>query len=62
MQTVIEEDSAAVPLILLAVMFGVLLGAGLGLAYMGGLFTTKKVADADHKRVPPQTALIVPAR
>lgn len=62
MKTVIEEDSPAVPLILLAVMFGVLLGAGLGLAYMGGLFTTKEVADTDPKRVPPQAALIVPAR
>ncbi len=62
MKTVIEEDSPVVPLILLAVMVAVLLGAGLGLAYLGGLFTKQKVADVDPKKAPPQAALIVPAR
>jgi hypothetical protein len=62
METVIEKDSPAVPLLLLAVVFLFLLGGGLALAYMGGVFTGKNEVIANDKRIMDQAAVIVPAR
>jgi hypothetical protein len=36
METTIEKDSPLVPLLVLAVVFLILIGGGLGLAYAGG--------------------------
>ena len=51
MTTVIEKDSPVVPLLILAVVFLILLGAGLGLAYMGGVFTGKNEVAENDKRI-----------
>jgi hypothetical protein len=39
--SIVEKDSPLVPLLVLAVVFLILLGGGLGLAYVGGVFTGK---------------------
>lgn len=57
----IEEDSPVTPLLLLAAMVFILIGSGLGMAYMGGIFGGKKETVASDKQVGPPTALIVPA-
>jgi hypothetical protein len=62
METVIEKDSPVVPLLILTVVFLFLLGGGLALAYMGGVFTGKNEVIANDKRIMDQAAVIVPAR
>jgi ABC-type transporter Mla subunit MlaD len=62
METIIEKDSPAAPLLILAVVFLFLLGGGLALAYMGGVFTGKNEVIANDKRIMDQAALVVPAR
>lgn len=62
METIIEKDSPMVPLLLLGVVFLILLGGGLGLAYMGGVFTGKSDVIANDKRITDQAALKTPAR
>jgi hypothetical protein len=49
--TRIEKDSPLVPLLLLAVVFLILLGGILGLAYVGGVFTGKNDVIANDKRI-----------
>jgi len=51
MTTLIEKDSPLVPLLVLAVVFLVLLGGILGLAYMGGVFTGKNEVTENDKRI-----------
>jgi hypothetical protein len=51
MTTIIEKDSPLMPLLFLAVMFLLLLTGGLGLAYMGGVFTGKNEVIANDKRI-----------
>jgi hypothetical protein len=64
MTTIIEKDSPLMPLLFLAVVFLLLLGGGLGLAYMGGVFTgknevienDKRIANLSHPLSAPATA------
>jgi ABC-type transporter Mla subunit MlaD len=62
METIIEKDSPVAPLLLLAVVILFLLGGGLALAYLGGVFTGKNDVTANDKRIMDQNALLVPAR
>ncbi len=57
MTTVIEKDSPVVPLLLIAAFLLVLLGGGLGLAYVGGVFTGKNEMVAKNKRTADQAPL-----
>ena len=51
MATLIEKDSPLVPLLVLAVVLLILLGGGLGLAYVGGVFIGKKEVIENDKRI-----------
>jgi hypothetical protein len=51
MTTLVEKDSPLMPLLFLAVIFLLLLGGGLGLAYIGGVFTGKDEVIANDKRI-----------
>jgi len=51
MTTIIEKDSPLVPLLVLVAVFLILLGGGLGLAYVGGVFTGKNDVIANDKRI-----------
>jgi hypothetical protein len=62
MKTIIEKDSPIVPLLALAVVFLILLGGGLGLAYMGGVFTGKNEVIANDKRIETQSSQNIPAQ
>jgi len=62
MRTTIEADSPIIPLLFIAVVFVILLGIGLELAYLGGVFTGKDAVIANDKRIESQTLLIKPAR
>jgi len=55
MTTIIEKDSPFMPLLFLGVLFLLLLGGGLGLAYMGGVFTGKKEVIENDKRITDQS-------
>jgi hypothetical protein len=59
MATIIEEDSPVATIILLSVVLFILLGGGLVLAYMGGVFTGKTEVAANDKKIANQTTLIV---
>ncbi len=54
MTTLIEKDSPIPALILLAVIFLFLVGGGLGLAYVGGVFTGKNAVAENDKRIANQ--------
>jgi len=62
MKTIIEKDSPIVPLLVLAVAFLIFLGGGLGLAYMGGVFTGKNEVIANDKRIEAQSSQNIPAQ
>jgi len=62
MNTTIEKDSPVVPLLILAVMFLVVIGCGLGLAYAGGVFTGKNEVIANDQRITHQNSQMAPAR
>jgi len=49
--SIVEKDSPLIPLLVLAVVFLILLGGGLGLACMGGIFTGKNEVAANDKRI-----------
>ena len=51
MTTIIEKDSPLTAILVLAVIFLIFLGGGLGLAYMGGVFTGKKEVIANDQRI-----------
>ena len=55
MTTLIENDSPLIPLFILAVLCLLLLGGGLGLAYMGGVFTGKQEVIENDKRIANQS-------
>jgi hypothetical protein len=46
----------------LAVVFLFLLGGGLGLAYLGGVFTGKNEVIANDKRIEAQSSQNIPAQ
>jgi hypothetical protein len=64
MTTIIEKDSPLIPLLFLAFIVLLLLGGGLGLAYIGGVFTGKneviendtRIASLSHPLSAPTTA------
>ena len=60
MTTIIEKDSPLMALMLLAVIFVILLGGILGLAYMGGVFTGKNEVIANDKRIAHEASLAAP--
>lgn len=62
MKTLIEKDSPLIPLLFIAATCVILLGGGLGLAYMGGVFTGKNEVIANDKRIAAEAALSTPAR
>jgi len=62
MKTIIEKYSPLMPLLFLAVIFLLLLGGGLGLAYMGGVFTGKNEVAANDKRITAEASLPTHAR
>jgi hypothetical protein len=62
MTTIIEKDSPLMPLLFLAVIFLLLLGGGLGLAYVGGVFTGKNEVIENDKRIAAEASLTTPAR
>jgi hypothetical protein len=47
-----------IPLLVLAVVFLILLGGGLGLAYTDGVFTGKDAVAENDKRIANQALLI----
>jgi hypothetical protein len=51
MTLLIEKDSPLPALLLLTLIFLIFLGGGLGLAYMGGVFTGKKEVAENDKRI-----------
>ena len=51
MTIIIEKYSRIVPLLVLTVVFVFFLGSGLGLAYLGGVFTGKNEVIANDKRL-----------
>jgi hypothetical protein len=57
METIVEKDSPAAALILLGGLFLFFVGGGLGLAYVGGVFTGKDAVAANDKRIMEQAAL-----
>jgi hypothetical protein len=60
MTTLIEKDSPAFPLLVLAAVFLIFLGGALGLAYMGGVFTGKNEVIANDKRIVAEASLTTP--
>ena len=60
MKTIVEKDSPIIPLLFLAVVFLIVLGIGLELAYIGGVFTGKNDVIANDKRIENQAAMIKP--
>ena len=57
MTTIIEKDSPMMPILVLAVIFLLFLGGGLGLAYMGGVFTGKNAVIENDQRITNQNLL-----
>ena len=62
MTTLIEKDSPVIPLLVLAVVFLILLGGLLGLAYAGGVFTGKNEVIENDKRIANQSSVMNRAR
>jgi hypothetical protein len=62
MTTLIEKDSPLMPLLLLAVVALILFGGGLGLAYLGGVFTGKNDVIANDKRIAAEASPKTPSR
>jgi hypothetical protein len=62
METTIEKDSPLVPLLVLGVVFLILLGGALGLAYAGGVFTGKNEVIENDKRIANQASQTTTAR
>jgi len=51
MTALIEKDSPMIPLLILAGIFLIFLGGGLGLAYVGGVFTGKNEVTENDNRI-----------
>jgi hypothetical protein len=56
MATEIENDSPLLPLVFLAVALVVFLGAGLELAYLGGVFTGKSEVIANDQPIAKEVS------
>jgi hypothetical protein len=61
MKTVIEKDSPLIPLLFLAFVLLIFLSGGVGLAYLGGVFTGKDEVIANDKRIENQSSMLKPA-
>jgi hypothetical protein len=61
MDPIIEEDSPTLMIVLLALVFFIFVAGGLGLAWMGGVFTGKSEVLANDKRIQQQKSLSSPA-
>ena len=61
METIIEKDSPVPAILFLVVLFLVLLGGGLGLAYLGGVFTGKNEVIPNDRRIASQTLNSAPS-
>ncbi len=62
MDPIIEEDSPATMVVVLAIVFLIFVALALGLAWMGGVFTGKNEVLANDKRILQQHSLTVPSR
>jgi len=64
MKTIIEKDSPVTALVTLGIIFILFIAGGLGLAYIGGVFTgkndvienDKRIADQAHSESSPPSA------
>jgi hypothetical protein len=56
----IEKDSPAVPLLIIACTLLILIGGGVGLAFLGGVFTGKNAVIANDRRILDQAAKLHP--
>ena len=54
MKTIIEKDSPVTALVTLGVIFVLFIAGGLGLAYIGGVFTGKNDVIENDKRIANQ--------
>ena len=57
METLIEKDSPRIPLLVLTAIFFLIIGSGIALAYMGGVFTGKDEVMANDLRIKNQPRL-----
>jgi len=57
METLIEKDSPRIPLLVLTAIFFLIIGSGVALAYMGGVFTGKDAVIANDLRIKNQARL-----
>ena len=57
METLIEKDSPRIPLLVLTPIFVLIIGSGIALAYMGGVFTGKDEVMANDLRIKNQARL-----
>jgi hypothetical protein len=57
METLIEKDSPRIPLLVLTAIFFLIIGSGIALAYMGGVFTGKDEVIANDLRIKNQARL-----
>ena len=57
MDNIIEKDSIRIPLLVLTAIFLLILGSGIALAYMGGVFTGKDAVTANDLRIKNQARL-----
>jgi hypothetical protein len=62
MRVIIEKDSPVIPLLFLALVLLIFLCSGVGLAYLGGVFTGKDEVIANDKRIENQASTIKPTR
>ena len=57
METLIEKDSPRIPLLVLTAILFLIVGSGIALAYMGGVFTGKDAVIANDLRIKNQARL-----
>ena len=57
MDNIVEKDSPIIPLLVLITIFFLILGSGIALAYMGGVFTGKDAVMANDLRIKNQARL-----
>jgi serine acetyltransferase len=57
METLIEKYSPRIPLLVLTAIFFLIIGSGIALAYMGGVFTGKDAVIANDLRIKNQARL-----
>jgi len=57
MEHIIEKDSPRILLLVLAAIFFLIIGSGIALAYIGGVFTGKDAVTANDLRIKNESAL-----